>query len=168
MKRWMVLLLAAAPALAAISGTVINRTANRPQAGVTVGFYKLENGLELVEEARTDARGAFAINRDLQGPALLRATVEGVTYTLTLEPGSPTTGVALNVYDASPQPGVAKVSKHMILFQPAGGTMGIKETFLYSNAGNVTWHDPRNGDLRFFMPAAAGGKVEVNATAVRA
>ena len=53
----------------------------------------------------------------------------------------------------------------MILLQPAGGTLGVKETFLFSNTGNATWNDSRNGTLRFLLPASAGGKAEVNATA---
>ena len=53
----------------------------------------------------------------------------------------------------------------MILFQPAGGQMTVNETYLFTNDGKTTWNDPSAGTLRFYLPAAAQGKVEVHATA---
>ncbi|MGA2267115.1 MAG: hypothetical protein ABSH44_01475 [Bryobacteraceae bacterium] len=54
-----------------------------------------------------------------------------------------------------------KVAKHMILFEPGGGQMVVNETYLCNTAGNET----RGGRLQFYLPAAANGKVQVNATA---
>ena len=82
-----------------------------------------------------------------------------------LPPGRPTTGIALDVYNASKQPGSAKVGKHMILFEPAAGQMAVSETFLFTNQGNTAWNDPAEGTLRFYMPPGANGKAQVNATA---
>ena len=39
-----------------------------------------------------------------------------------LVPGTAAEGITLDIYNASKQPGDAKVSKHMILFQPSGLT----------------------------------------------
>ena len=50
-----------------------------------------------------------------------------------------------------------KVGKHMILFEPAGGQMVVNETYLCSTTGG--------GTLQFYLPAAANGQVQVNATA---
>jgi hypothetical protein len=96
---------------------------------------------------------------------VLRATVDGVTYSQMLPPGAPSTGVTFDVYNASDRPGASKVAKHMILFQPSGGRMDIKETYLIGNGGLTSWSDSRNGTLRFYLPAAANGRAEVNATA---
>jgi hypothetical protein len=153
--------------LAAISGTVVNRTTGKPQAGATVGFYKLgeQNGLEMIDQAKSDAQGNFSINQVPQGPSLIRTAYDGVTYNHMLPPGSPTTGLTLDVFNSSKQPGGAKVTKHMILFQPSGGQMAINETFLFTNDGKTAWNDPDNGTLHFYLPAAANGKAQVNATA---
>jgi hypothetical protein len=160
------LALGSSPAIAAVSGTVINRTSNTPLAGAVVGFYKLgQNGPELAEQATCDAQGAFTINQNVEAPSLIRTAFGGVTYTLTLQPGSPTTGVALEVYDASRQPGGAKITKHMLLFEPSGGQMRVSETYLFANNGKTTWNDPANGTLRFHLPTEAKGKAQVNATA---
>jgi hypothetical protein len=167
MKRIAMLLLCALPALAAVSGTVTNGTTGKPQPGATVSFLKIDQqtGVELLEEVKTDAQGAFTINRDVAGPSLIRAAFDGVTYTNMVAPGSPTTGIAVKVFNASKQPGAAKVAKHMILFQPSGGQMAIQETFLLNNAGQTAWNDPQAGTLRFYLPTAANGKAEINATA---
>ena len=167
MKRFWIFVLSCAPALAAVSGTVTNRTTGKPQAGAVVGFYRLgtQNGLELVDQATSDAQGNFTINQTLQGPSLIRTAYAGVTYTHMLPPGSPSTGIALDVFDSSKQPGAAKITKHMILFQPSGGQMAINETFLYQNDGKTAWYDADAGTLHFYLPAGAGGKAEVNATA---
>ena len=159
-------LLTCLPALAAVTGTLVNGTTGKPQPGAAVTLFKLdENGLTQLAEAKSDAQGAFAFGQNLEGPGLLRSTLDGVTYTLTLQPGAPATGITLNVFNASREPGEAKIAKHMLLFQPAGGQMKIDETFLFTNAGKTSWNDPGKGTLHFYLPAAAGGKAEVNATA---
>ncbi len=151
--------------MAAVSGTVVNGATGKPQAGATVGFYKLANGLELVEQVKSDARGDFIINRNPEGQSLIRTTFDGVAYNHALPPGSPTTQITLEVFNSSKRPGGAKVAKHMILFQPSGGEMAVNETFLLDNDGKTAWNDPASGTLRFYLPAAAKGKAEVNATA---
>jgi hypothetical protein len=160
------LLLAALPAFAQIDGTVINRSTGKPQSGATVGLYTMGNkdGLELVDQARSDAQGKFAIKQNLQGPLLIRTAFEGITYNHMLPPGAPTSGLTLDVYNSSKQPGAAKVEKHMILFEPSGGQMAVTETYLMKNDGKTAWYDPDAGTLKIFVPAT-GSKPDVKVTA---
>ena len=155
--------------LAAVTGTVTNRTTGQPAATATVTLYKFgQGGMEPVAEAKTDAQGAFTFNQTpgAQGPSMLRVEVDNVTYNHMMPPGTPTTGVAIDVYNASKQPGAAKVGKHMILFQPDGaGQMVVNETYLVENPGKTTWTDAANGTLHFYLPAAAGGKVDITGSA---
>ena len=106
---------------AAVTGTVTNQSTGKPQAGATVALYKLgtQIGLELIDQAKSDAQGNFTINQTPQGPHLIRTAFDGVTYNHMLPPGRPTTGIPIEVYNASKQPGEAKVAKHMILFEPS-------------------------------------------------
>src|SRR5436309_1446511 len=100
------LFLLASIASAAVDGTVTNRTTGKPQPGATVTLYKLgQNGLESVESVKSDAAGKFRIDQNLQGPRLLQSAYDGVTYNHMLPPGAPTSGVALDVFDSSKQPG---------------------------------------------------------------
>ena len=157
------------PLAAEVSGTVANRTTGQPQAGTTVTLYKFgQGGMEPVASTRTDAAGAFRLAQDAggQGPSMVRVEVDHVVYNRMMPPGTPTTGLAIDIYNASQrQPADVKVSKHMILFQPGGGQMTVNETYLIDNKGKTTWFDPAAGTLEFYLPRAAGGKVEVTATA---
>jgi len=161
------LLLCGTPVFAVITGEVRNQSTGKPQAGATVALYKLgtQTGLELIDQAKSDAQGHFTINQEVRGPHLVRTAFDGVTYNHMLPPGQPTTGLSLDVFNASKQPGEAKVSKHMILLEPGAGQVAVTETFLFTNQGKTAWNDPDRGTLRFFLPEAAGGKAKVNATA---
>ena len=158
--------LLAAPAFAAVTGTVTNQSTGKPQAGATVALYRLatRTGLELIDQAKSDAQGNFTINQTPQGPHLIRTAFDGVTYNHMLPPGQPTTGIPLEVYNASKEQGEAKVAKHMILLEPSGGQVQVSETFLFTNQGKTAWNNPDSGTLKFFLPVGAG-KPEVKATA---
>jgi len=152
------------PALAAVSGTVINRTTGQPQAGITISLMRMgQAGPEPAGDVKADAQGKFSLNQPVQGPTLLRATIDGVTYNKVLAPGQPTEGITLDIYNASKLPGNAKVSKHMLLFQPQGQEMVVNEAYIIANEGTTAWNDPAGGTIHFYVPPAAS-KVEVNAT----
>ena len=169
MKNGLVLFcLLALPVFANITGKVSNLTTGKPQAAATVTYYRFgQGGMEAVSNTKTDAQGRFAIDQDpsTQGPSMLRVEVDGVTYNTMMPPGSRAQDMLLDVYNASRQPGPVKVSKHMILLQPGGGQMTVNETFLVDNPGKTAWVDPANGTLRFYLPSAANGQVEMNGTA---
>jgi hypothetical protein len=162
----LLLFLACAPLFAAVTGTVTNQTTGKPQAGATVALYKLATatGLELIDQAKSDAQGNFTINQTPQGPHLIRTAFDGVTYNHMLPPGQPTTGIPIEVFNASTQPGAAKVAKHMILFEPSAGQVAVSETYLFKNEGKTAWNDPESGTLKFFLPSGAG-KPTARATA---
>ncbi|HKE29846.1 MAG TPA: hypothetical protein VKB88_46170 [Bryobacteraceae bacterium] len=165
--RALALLVAALPAMANITGTVHNRTIGKPEAGATVTLYRFgQGGMAPVTSVTADAQGSFAIAQEpsSQGPSMLRVEIDGVTYNHIMPPGSRAQGVQLDVYNASKEQGSAKVTKHMILFQPGNGQMTVNETFLVRNPGKTTWADSANGTLPFYLPAGAG-QVEMNGNA---
>jgi len=163
------LLLLALRLSAAVTGTVINGTTGAPQPAAKVTLYKFgQGGMEPVTDTTTDARGNFTINQNPAGPgpAMLRVEIDNVTYNHIMPPGTPTTGVTLEVYNATRQAQSVKISKHMLLFQPSpAGPMTVNETFLMENSSKTTWVDPVNGTLRFYLPDAAQDKVEVTGAA---
>jgi hypothetical protein len=168
MKKLGLFLIFALPVLAAVTGTVTNRTTGRPQADTTVTLYKFgQGGMEPADSAKTDAQGNFNIAKDpaAPGPKMLRVEIDGVIYNKMLPPGTPTSGVAIEVYNGSKEQGSVKVAKHMILFEPSGSQVTVNETLLVRNDGKTTWNDPQNGTIRFFLPPGANGTVDAKATA---
>ena len=104
-----ILLLSASGCFAAnITGSVTNKTTNKPSAGDDVVLVKLAATME--EEARTksDARGSFTLTPKSEdnSPHLVRVTHQGVNYFRPAPPG--TTSVEVEVYDAGKE--VAGVS----------------------------------------------------------
>ncbi|MGA7238882.1 MAG: hypothetical protein WBY44_24585 [Bryobacteraceae bacterium] len=161
-----ILLLAALPAAAQINGVIINQTTGQPQSNAAVTLTRMTaTGPQNIGETKTAADGKFAFNDSVQGPTLVRAAWDGVTYNKVLPPGTPSTNLTVDVYQSSKAPGDAKVSKHMILFEPGGGQMSVNETILYSNNGKTSWNDPANGTLHFYLPPDAASKLQINATA---
>jgi hypothetical protein len=166
MKRICVYLCLSVSAFA-VDGTVINQTTGKPANNATVTLYKLgQAGPEALETVHTDSQGKFQINQAVEGgPANLQATYDGVTYAHVLTPGSQTSGVTLDVYNASRQPGGAKVAQHFFLLQPSPGQMVVDEVYVYDNGGKTSYNDPDNGTLKFYLPPDAKGVVKVQAKA---
>ncbi len=163
---WPILLFAVpVAAMAAINGTVVNRTTGKPQAGADVSLLSMAQGMQPVASVKSGAGGKFSIPQDLQGPGLLQATHDGITYNKMLQPGAPTTGIELDVFDGSKKPGDAKITQHMMLFEPGDGQLNVTEIYMFQNQGRTTFNNPEAGTLQFYVPAAAKGVVKVSATA---
>ena len=160
------LLLGAAAAFGAVDGTVINKTVNKPQAGATVTLYKLGGaGMEAVESVKSGESGKFVIDKEAQGPHLIQTAFDGVVYNHMLPPAQPRIGLSLEVFNAVKTPGAAKIKQHMILVEPLGTELQVRESYVYENSGTTTWNDPYGGTLRFYIPQETRGNVEVMATA---
>ncbi len=160
------LFLSSVPLFSAVDGNVINKTTNQPQAGATVTLYRLgKDGMESVESVKSNAKGAFHIEQNPQGPHLIQTAFDGVTYNHMLPPGSAMSGISLDVYNSSKQPGGTRMSRHFLIFQPNGAQMSVNEGFIFTNDGATTYNDPDAGTLKFFLPVAAKGIVQVKATA---
>jgi len=156
----------AIPLLAAVDGTVVNKTTGQPQAGATVTLYKLGSaGMESVESVKSGPGGKFVINQNPQGPHLIQTAFDGVTYNHMLPPGSPTSGISLEVYNSSKHPGDARISRHFLILQPRGDQLKVNEGFIFMNNGTMTYNDPDGGTLKFYLPAATKGIAQVKATA---
>ena len=170
--KYLALFLIAASAKAAIDGTVINGTTNKPQPGATVTLFQTTSqGPQDLGSVKSDAAGKYVIDKDVQpgqggGPLLLQAVYAGVQYNKVIPPGFPMTGVQIPVFETSKTQGETKLEQHIILLEPAAaGELHVREVYIYRNDGKTTWNDPDRGTLQFALPAAAQGKVEVNVLA---
>jgi hypothetical protein len=168
MKWFLALTLAAAPAWAAISGMVLNGTTGQPAANVAITLMTMgAAGPEATGGGTSDAQGKFSLDAapSAGGPTLVRATLDGVTYTKLIPPGTPTEGLTLEIYNSSKERGGARISKHLIFFDPGPNGLAINEAYVFTNDGKTAWNDPANGTLQFFLPPGAEGKVRIDATA---
>lgn len=154
------------PAFAAVDGVVINGTTGKPQPNVIVSLVQpSQGGMQNLGSAKTDAEGKFRIDKEAQGPQLVQAFYAGVQYNKMVFPGAPATGVQVDVFDSSDKSGVAKVTQHFIVLQPAVDAMTVSEGILYQDDGKTTFNDPVNGSCRFYLPPEAKGQVTVTVNA---
>ena len=146
--------LACVAARAAVDGVILNGTTGKPQAGVNVLLVQpSEKGMEPLGVAKSDAAGAFRVDKDpaANGPTLVQATYQGVTYTAVLAPKQPRTGVQVRVYEANANRAKVAVDRHGILFQPGEGKVLVQEFVFIDNSGNTTFNDAVNGTYQFFV-----------------
>jgi len=166
MRAASLLLLVAAALHAAVDGTVMNGTTGRPEAGAPVTLVEMSGaGMQPRGSVTSDRAGRFAFNETLQGMALLQTTHQGVTYNLTVPPGAQSTGLTLQIYDVSARPSLAKVIEDVVLLEPLGAELSVREDILWQNGGNQTFRDPAAGTLRFYAPPEAKDTLQVSATA---
>ena len=157
--------LSALPLLAAVDGVVVNATTGKPQPNAIITLVQPgQGGMQALGSTKTDAEGKFRFDKELQGPTLLQALHAGVLYNKMMIPGTPTSGLQVQVFDSTNQP-VAKVSQHFIVLQPGPSEMMVAEGILYQGDPNVTYNDATNGTLRFYLPPEAKGKVSVTINA---
>ncbi|WP_114207079.1 carboxypeptidase-like regulatory domain-containing protein [Acidisarcina polymorpha] len=96
----LLLLLTPFPALAAsITGTVTNKTVNKPASGDKVVLIQLAGGMKESNTTTTDAHGAFTLELPDAGPHLIRVDHEKAGYFHIAPPG--TQSVDVDVYDVA-------------------------------------------------------------------
>jgi hypothetical protein len=151
---------------AAIDGTVVNKTSGQAQAGVSITLVKPgQNGMQTIGTTVSDAQGHFRFEKDQPGggPQLLQASYKGVNYNKLMTPNIPTSGVELDIYEATTSPAVAQIAEQMLVLEPSENHIGADLTVVIQNQSNTTYTNPSVGDFRFYLPPAAKGQVQVRA-----
>ncbi len=154
------------PAAAAIDGTIVNGTTGQPQPGVIIMLTQPgQAGMSTLGTVKSDAAGKFHFDKDSPGgPQFVQAIFGGVLYTKTIPPGMPSTGVQVDIYDASTKMGGAQVAQDLILLQPSSTQIAVNESVFFENQTKTTFNDPKNGTLHFYLPPEANGNVSLSVT----
>ncbi len=161
-------LLAALPALAAVQGLVVNNTTGKPQSGVSINLVQPgQQGMQQLGQATSGADGTFTIDKDIPpGPALLQSSYAGVTYTQAIPPGTPTTGLRVNVYQSTTTSPANMSTQHLILLEPSAAQLHVSETFFTKNESNTTYQDTANGSIRLYLPDGVPDGLQVTIDSV--
>ena len=136
-----------------LTGTVKNGTTGKPGAGDEVILIKLGNGMEEAARTKADAKGSFSFNLDDQGPHLIRAIHQGVTYHRMAPPG--TTSVEVEVNDVAKKVDAISVTADVMRCQAENGQLEIVRLFAVDNKSNPPKTQMNDHNFEFYLPEGA-------------
>jgi hypothetical protein len=144
--------LAAAP----ITGTVINKTTNKPAAGDDVVLIRLAQGMQESTHAKTDKAGHFTLDvPDSDTMHLVRVNHDKANYFQPVPPG--TNHLDFEVFTAAAKvegvTGEADVLK--IQSDPGGANLTVIEMFFIKNESNPPKTQFSDRPFEFDLPAGA-------------
>jgi len=116
---------------ASISGTVMNKTTNRPSVGDTVVLVNVQAGMTEAASATTNGSGQYSFDAPGMDPYLIRVTHQGASYFIAAPQGGAPGNVT--VYDAATKVDGVTIDADMYLVEAAGGMMRVHERFLVRN-----------------------------------
>ena len=137
-----------------LTGTVKNSTTGKPAAGDDVVLLTLGQGMQEAGRTKADSKGNFSFKLDEQGPHLVRAIHQGVTYHRMAPPG--TTSVEVEVYDVAKKldSGIEVVADVM-RFQAGQGQLNIQRIFAVENSSKPPRTQMNERNLEFVVPEGA-------------
>jgi hypothetical protein len=147
------LLLSALASAQTLTGTVKNATTGKPGAGDEVVLLSLGNGMEEAGRTKADAKGNFSFKLDKEGPHLVRAIHQDVTYHRMAPPG--TTSVEVEVYDAAKKVDGIEVVADIMRVQVEQGQLEIMRAFAVQNTSKPPRTQMNERNLEFYVPEGA-------------
>lgn len=146
--------LAASSFAANITGSVTNKTSERPSGGDDVVLLKLSEGMQEASRTKTDAQGKFTLPvPDDGGQHLVRVTHQGVNYFKPAPAGTAT--VQIDVYDAGKQVLGVGGRADIMRVQAANGQMDVTELFVLQNTSKPPRTQMSERSFEFTLPEGA-------------
>jgi len=138
-----------------ITGTVINKTNNKPAAGDDVVLIRLAQGMQESTRTKTDAKGRFTLDVPDAGVHLVRVTHDKANYFRPAPPG--TQSVEVEVFDAAAKvDGVSNEADVMrIQTDESGKALRVVENFFVKNESNPPKTQFGERPFEFYLPAGA-------------
>ena len=149
----------AAPTFAAtLTGTVTNATTGKPSAGDEVALINLAQGMSVISQTKSDAKGAFNFTiDDTNVPHLVRVTHDGVNYFPQggpVRPGTTTADIA--VYDAAKKVEGVATNVTVMRVQADGGQLQILQLVAVKNDSKPARTLAGDRTYEVYLPESAG------------
>jgi hypothetical protein len=138
-----------------ITGTLTNRTINKPSEGDTIGVINLAQGMDEIAKATSDAHGKYKLSLPEGGQFLLHITHKGAEYFARVPPNSNT--VDVDVYDSAQH--VDGLSGEAIVVRvetdPSGKTLNMGMNMFVNNASTPPRTQFGADTFDFYLPKGA-------------
>jgi hypothetical protein len=119
---------------AQITGTVTDKTTGKPAAGDTVVLVDPMAGMSETAHAVTDARGHYSLEKNGDGPALLRAKHQGAEYFIEAPHGGAPGDIS--VYDVAAKVTGVFCEADVLEVEGANGQLRVTERYFVHNTSS--------------------------------
>ncbi len=138
-----------------ITGTVINKTTNKPAAGDDVVLIRLQQGMQEASRTKTDSKGRFTLDVPEKGIHLVRVTHDKANYFRPAPEG--TQSVEVEVYNAAAKvEGVSGEADVMrIQTDESGKGLKVVENFFVKNESTPPRTQFSARPFEFYLPEGA-------------
>ena len=136
-----------------LNGTLKNGTTGKADAGDDVILIKLGQGMEEAARTKSDASGHFTFNLPDNGPHLIRAVHDGVTYHSMAPPGA--TSVEVQVFDVAKKLTDISVTADVMRFQAQSNQLEGTRLFAVNNTSKPPRTQMNDQNFEFYLPDGA-------------
>lgn len=144
----------AALAGTAITGTVTNRTVNKPSAGDTVTLIRLAQGMQESTHTTTDRSGHFTLEvPDSDTMHLVRVTHQMASYFQPIPPG--TNNADVDVYDAAAKVAGVNMEADVLRLDTDSSGLRVIESFFIKNVSSPPRTQMSAHPFEFYLPQGA-------------
>ena len=144
---------------APITGTVTNKTTNKPSAGDDVVLIAFAQGMQEAARTKTDAEGHFTIDIPDQGMHLVRVDHQKATYFEPVPPGTKTVNVS--VYDVAPKVEGVSTEADVMRIETTPQGLHVVQNYFVKNDSNPPRTQFSNRAFEIYLPPDA--KIEASA-----
>jgi hypothetical protein len=128
------LFFAALAQAATVTGTVTNKTTNKPAAGDNVVLVDVQAGMGEVAHATTDAKGHYSLSEPGSGPYLVRVTHQGAGYFIAAPQGGAPGDIP--VYDVAAKVQGVFIEADVVEVEAENGQLKIDERYFVHNTSS--------------------------------
>ncbi len=138
---------------ATVTGTVTDKTTNKPAVGDTVVLVNPMAGMAEVARTTTDAHGHYAMQKQGEGPALLRAMHQGAEYFIE----APKDGASgdISVYDVAAKVQGVFIEADVIEVESENGQLKVNERYFVHNTSSPPLTQWSKRSFEVVLPAEA-------------
>jgi hypothetical protein len=119
---------------ATVTGTVTNKTNNKPSAGDTVVLVDVQAGMGEAAHATTDARGHYSLKEPGSGPYLIRAMHQGAGYFIAAPQGEGPGDIT--VYDVAAKVEGVSIEADVLEVETVNGQLRVTERYFVHNTSS--------------------------------
>ena len=119
---------------ATVTGTVTDKTTNKPASGDAVTLLEPMSGMSEVGSATTNAQGHYSLNLPGSSPYLVRVTHQGAEYFIAAPHGGGSGDIS--VYDVAAKVEGITIAEHVTGIETDNGQLRVVERYDIHNASS--------------------------------